>query len=46
MASGLLDDEGGSFLIEAAEHDAAAIVAKVNAERKEEAAIAAANAAE
>jgi len=32
-----VDDEGGSFLLEAAEHEAAAIAAKVDAERKAEA---------
>ena len=41
-----VDDEGGSFLLEAAEHEAAAIAAKLDAERKAEAAAAAADAAE
>jgi Ca2+-binding EF-hand superfamily protein len=33
-----VDDEGGSFLLEAAEHEAAVIAAKIDAERKEAAA--------
>jgi hypothetical protein len=32
-----VDDEGGSFLLEAAEHEAAGIAAKIEANRKAEA---------